>query len=85
MKQDLEILNNIQKVETPAFLYERIQQKITFEMSSKMPIKWTYAIAASIALLIYINIKVVEKNSSKNNFNLAKSMNLITDNNLYYE
>lgn len=85
MKQELEILNHIQKVEPNAFLYNRIQQKIANELNNNVSIKWTYAIAASIALLIFINIKVVEKNKTSNMTNLAKSMNLITDNNLYYE
>ena len=79
-------LENIQSVDTPAYLYTRIQEKIKKDNFSKMP-KWMiYVLSASLAIILIVNIftVIITTKSDTQNKSLAEQMNLIPNNNLYH-
>lgn len=82
---NLELLEHIQKVDAPPFLLTRIQQKIDNKYLNKLSPRWALGLSVSFIVIIVINISVIvnyNKNSKPEN-NLAQSMNLMPDNNLY--
>ena len=85
MEQSNTLLAQIQKVEVSPFVWTRIQQKIAQPMQDQLSTNWIYAIAASILVLISLNIVAIEKDTQQRHTQILKNMNLMTDNNLYHE
>ncbi|MES2762070.1 MAG: hypothetical protein V4677_07685 [Bacteroidota bacterium] len=82
---NLDLLDQIQKVDAPPFLLTRIQQKIDNKYLNKLSPRMALGLSVSFILIIVLNIAVVvnyNKNSIKES-NLAQSMNLMPDNYLY--
>jgi len=82
---DLEKLGKIQKVETPPFLFTKIQQKIELSKKEKMPKNISWALSISFALLLVINGFVFFNTNSKTNTteNYASAIHLTSNNSLY--
>lgn len=75
-------LSQIEKVEAPAHLFEKIQTKIDKQKSENFSIGASYAIAASIALFLCLNVSLfVFKENTANKMNLFTQLN--TNNDLY--
>ena len=75
-------LSQIEKVETPAYLFEKIQTKIDKQKSENFSIGASYAIAAAMALFLCLNISlIVFKENATNKMNLFTQLN--TNNDLY--
>ncbi len=85
MEQTNTLLAQIQKVEVSPFVWTRIQQKIAQPIQEPFSKTWTYAIAASMLILISLNIFAIEKDTQQRHNQILKNMNLMTDNNLYHE
>jgi len=60
MEQTNTLLAQIKKVEVSPFVWTRIQQKIAQPMQEPFSTTWTYAIAASMLILISLNIFAIE-------------------------
>jgi hypothetical protein len=82
---NLDNLEKIQRVETPPFLFTRIQQKIEQSKKERMPKSVALTVSFSVALLLAINaIVLVNYNSKANTTEIfAKSMHLNSNNSLY--
>jgi hypothetical protein len=82
---EVDYLERIQRVETPPFLFTRIQERVKQIEKDSMPKYVSLAINVSFLLLLTINVIVLVNYPSKQNVNenLAKSMNLISNNSLY--
>jgi hypothetical protein len=82
---NLDNLRKIQKVETPPFLFTRIQQKIEQSKKERMPKHIALAVGLTAALLLAVNAIVLVNYNSKANTteSLAKSMHLTSNNSLY--
>ena len=85
MEQSNTLLAQIQKVEVSPFVWTRIQQKIAQPLQDQLSTNWIYAIAASILVLISLNIFAIEIDTQQRHNQILKNMNLMTDNNLYHE
>ncbi len=85
MDKELEILNTINAVEAPPFLYTRIEQRIRNRKAEVITPRLTYIISACVVLLIAFNTFSVYNayRQTKPKTDLTKSMNLIQDNYLY--
>ncbi|BEV04283.1 hypothetical protein [Chryseobacterium gambrini] len=80
MEDQLQILEKIQSVEAPSELYGKILSKIENQKKDVVSPKWIFAAAAVIAILISLNVKVIQntKDSSRSDFDtlfMMKSQN----------
>ncbi|WP_343662732.1 hypothetical protein [Chryseobacterium mucoviscidosis] len=80
MEDQLQILEKIQSVEAPSELYGKILSKIENQKKDFVSPKWIFAAAAVIAILISLNVKVIQntKDNSKSDFDtlfMMKSQN----------
>jgi hypothetical protein len=85
----LDLLNNIQSVDEPAFLLTRIKQRIQSLELSPAPSSWKWALALAGAVIIILNLGIIRKTSNTTEHSsiesIAVSMNLSSGNNLYDE
>jgi hypothetical protein len=78
----IDCLSQIEKVEAPEHLFGKIQIRIANQKSENFSIGASYAIAASIALFLCLNISlIVYKENATNKMNLFTQLN--TNNELY--
>ncbi|MFY7847090.1 hypothetical protein [Chryseobacterium gambrini] len=80
MEDQLQILEKIQSVDAPSELYGKILNKIENQKKDIVSPKWIFAAAAVIAILISLNVKVIQntKDSSRSDFDtlfMMKSQN----------
>jgi len=80
MEDQLQILEKIQSVEAPSELYGKILSKIEDQKKDIVSPKWIFVAAAVIAILISLNVKVIQntKDNSKSDFDtlfMMKSQN----------
>lgn len=82
---DIELLEQIQQVDVPEFLYTRVQQKIQENITNTIPTWATYLVGFSFLLLVAINLSAVISYSKaqQSTSKMAKDMNLLPNNNLY--
>lgn len=85
MENKLDILQTIQKVDTPDGLYERFMEKIERPKLDIIPITWVRIAAASICILICSECFIIFKKSNTNKEQELLSIAPIQNNNLYYE
>ncbi len=85
MENELDILNRIQKVDAPPFLYTRILNRVQNKVKETVPVKWAVAAAACLLILITINISVIQSSKESNSTNLSEVFSLQTSNSLYNE
>ncbi|MBP7810535.1 MAG: hypothetical protein KA163_14680 [Bacteroidia bacterium] len=85
MENELDILNRIQKVDAPPFLYTRILNRVQNKVKETVPVKWAVAAAACLLILITINISVIQSSKESNTTNLSEVFSLKTNNSLYNE
>lgn len=85
MENQLDILNKIQKVEAPPFLYTRIVNRIQNKVKETVPVKWAVATAAGLLVLITINISVIRTSEENTSADLSQAFSLQTSNSLYNE
>ena len=93
MKEDtideyLNVLQNIQKAETPLFLFTRIEEQIKNKLSNRVSPKTARALFLSFLFLLIINFFVIIHTINKSDDfdkekNLVQSLQLLPDNNLY--
>ena len=89
MKEKLDILQNIQKVESPAFLYPKIIEKIRQKNLNTISYKEAFSLAIACVIVVILNIGIIsmvlKNNRPKESeiASLARGMQLIQDNNLY--
>ncbi len=82
----LEELNKIKRVKVPDSLWLKIEAKVQHIELDKVPKKWYWMAAASLALILSLNAYFIFKsgNTKANNMQqYASEMNLNTSNQLY--
>jgi hypothetical protein len=84
---NLDLLDSIQRVEASPFLLTRIQEQIQSMQASTFSHTWTWVIATTFVVVIVLNLTTVigNKASLQNENNIATSMNLLPNHNLYNE
>lgn len=89
MESKVDILNKVQKVETPPFLYTRILQRLSNLQDAPAPVKWRFAFAAVAILLLALNMGILLSSKPSpqdgNIETVVNSMHLSTSNELYHE
>lgn len=84
MENKLDILGKINAVETPAFLFTRIQNKIQQHISDRISKKQAVAYICGIVVIIVLNVLAfrAKKNAEDDN-DLVSRMNLSPSNQIY--
>jgi hypothetical protein len=89
MESKLDLLQRVQKVEAPPFLYTRILQRIQYLQEAPAPVKWRFAFAAMAVVLLLLNMSVLVSSKPKAAQGtiepVVNSMHLSTSNELYHE
>ncbi|MCX6148282.1 MAG: hypothetical protein NTW25_13695 [Candidatus Kapabacteria bacterium] len=87
MDRNLELLENIQKVDAPPFLLTRIKQQIENSNYSKFSSKFTLSLGLSFLVLLILNTSIIlhHKNHQKDEKQIANSFGLMLNNSLYNE
>jgi hypothetical protein len=85
MDNELNILEQIQRVNAPPFLLTRIQQRIRNKKESSFSPTLSWVLSLSLAIVVIANGALLVNTviTSKREKNLAQSMNLLPQNELY--
>ncbi len=89
MKEELDILVNIEKVESPHFLYSKIIEKIKQKEYKKISYKEALTLSLTCLFILIINISIVkivlkkDKSHEAETLEIARGMQIIKDHNLY--
>lgn len=85
MDNELNLLEQIQHVNAPPFLLTRIQQHIRNKKESSFSPALTWVLSLSLAIVVIANSALLVNTviTSKHEQNLAQSMNLLPQNELY--
>lgn len=83
MKDQLNILDKIETVDTPPFLFTRIQAKIQEQLSEKLTAKQAIAYLTGLAFIIALNVIVLRSADQPVESDLVSEMNLAPANQLY--
>lgn len=85
MENELNILDQVQKVSAPPFLLTRIQQRIRNKKESQFSPTLSWVLSLSLAIIVVANGAVLTNMiiDSKKEKNLLQSMNLLPNNELY--
>lgn len=86
--KDLEMLGRIKKVDTPPFLFTRIEAKIQDFEAERFSPTWAVAWSLALALLISVNVFAFNNFTSVQNDGIeqvASGMGLSGSNQLYHE
>ncbi len=83
--EKLGLLNSIQKVDPPAFLYTRILQKIA--VNNQYSQRVVLSLVLSLFLVLVINVAVLGSKTKNTNTekNIVEELNLMPSNSLYHE
>jgi hypothetical protein len=87
MKDNLNILENITKVDAPPFLLTRIKQQIDNSNYSKFSSKFALSLGLSFLILVILNVTIIftQKESRMDDKQFAHSFGLMSNNSLYNE
>jgi uncharacterized integral membrane protein len=84
MKNKLDILEKIETVEAPPFLFTRIQTKIQQQLADKVSKKEAIVYLAGILIIIALNVLAFQnKRASESDNDLISEMNLAPSNQVY--
>lgn len=85
MNDILDPFNTINRVDTPAFLFTRIQAKIKNKEANFFSKKTTLAFSFSLMLIVLLNVFTIAhiKNTNETKTSLIDQFNLTPNNNLY--
>lgn len=84
MKNRLDILNSIKKVDTPYYLYAKILHQVSVKRVNTISIKEMVFLAIPCAAIVVIVFFVFSQtNSPKDSIEIAKGMHLFNNNSLY--
>ena len=85
MNDILDPLNTINRIDTPFFLYTRIQEKIKNKEVNFFSKKTTMAISISLMLVVLLNVFAIPqlKDTNENRTSLIEQFQLLPNNTLY--
>lgn len=80
------MLQNIEQVEAPIFLFTKIQARISQELEALIPVKYVWAAAFSLMILLVLNVWTMQEATIQTKDNIAvmmEEMDLIPNNSFY--
>jgi hypothetical protein len=83
MNDPFEVLEKIQPVETPDFLFTRIQARIEKKLPIRISTTKTLLYLTAVILLVLVNVFSLKLNSKPAEKDVVSELNLTPDNQLY--
>ncbi len=84
MKDPLNILDSIKKVDAPVFLYAKIVYKISQKKINTISNKeMIYLAIPCVVILVFVILTYVNFNTPRESIEIAKGLNLMNNNSLY--
>jgi hypothetical protein len=80
------MLQDIERVEAPMFLFTKIQARISEQLDASVPVKYVWATAFSLMILVVLNVWTIQNSSLETKDNIAvmvEEMDLIPNNSFY--
>ena len=90
-KNELDVLQKIERVDAPPFLLTRIEAKIQAIKADKVSMSWLVSASAAVVALIAFNVSLLTSTSKSQTGNSAEienvvaGMNLDSSNQLYHD
>jgi hypothetical protein len=92
INKTLDLLKQIKQTEAPPFLLTRIKQQLQNLQHTEAPVKWKWAFAVSLIIILALNISTLSNSSgtipvteNTEAQNIVNSLNLSTQNDFYNE
>jgi hypothetical protein len=92
INKTLDLLKQIKQTEAPPFLLTRIRQQLQNLQHTEAPVRWKWAFAASLIIILAINISMLKNaanvypvTENTEAQNIVNSLNLSTQNDFYNE
>ncbi len=81
----MKILEQIQKVDTPPYLYLKIQQRIMKEKGNTLQMSASWGLGIAFSLLLMLNVFVIKEFYILEFYktDLIQKLNLVSENNIY--
>ncbi len=89
--KEIDLLLKIERVEAPLYLRARVEARIANEEQQRIPMRTVWSIAASVTVLLVLNVWAVSNSNRSNRTDysaetsLATEMNISVSNQLYHD
>lgn len=89
--KEIDLLLKIGRVDAPSSLRAKVEARIANEKKQTIPMRTVWSIAASVAVLLVLNVWALTNSNRTNRMDysvgtsLATEMNIRTSNQLYYD
>lgn len=86
---EIELLEQVNRVAVPPFLFTRIQARIEAQRNEQLPISWVWVSLSTLLLLIVVNTLILRDTtqlsevSNSNGHHISEEMGMQTSNQLY--
>lgn len=80
------MLQNIEQVEAPMFLFTKIQARISQQLEASISVKYVWAAVFSLMILLVLNVWTMQEATIQTKDNVAvmmEEMDLLPDNSFY--
>ena len=87
--KELEVLEKVNRVEAPPFLFTRIEARIQAQLNEQLPIRWVWVSISTVLLLVVVNTLILRDSTQHSNasnsgiHHISEEMGMQTSNQLY--
>jgi len=87
--KELEVLEKVNRVEAPPFLFTRIEARIQAQLNEQLPIRWVWVSISTVLLLFVVNTLILRdstqlsETSNSSAQHISEEMGMQTSNQLY--
>lgn len=87
--KELEVLEKVNRVEAPPFLFTRIEARIQAQLNEQLPIRWVWVSISTVLLLVVVNTLILRdstqlsETSNSSVQHISEEMGMQTSNQLY--
>ena len=87
--KELEVLEKVNRVEAPPFLFTRIEARIQAQLNEQLPIRWLWVSISTVLLLVVVNTLILRdstqlsETSNGSIQHVSEEMGMQTSNQLY--
>ncbi len=86
---EIELVQHVNRVAVPPFLFTRIQARIEAQLQEQLPISWVWVSLSTLLLLVVVNTLILRDTtplpeaSNSSSYHISEEMGMQTSNQLY--